>query len=109
MINIKDFGKLDLRIGTILKAELLDKAKNPAYLLEIDLGELGIKKSSAQITDLYQPTDLIGKQIVAIVNLPPKKIAEVTSEVLVLGANNIDQAVVLLEPQKNIPNGAKIS
>lgn len=109
MINIKDFGKLDLRIGTILKAELLDKAKKPAYLLEIDLGEFGIKKSSAQITDLYQPTDLIGKQIVAIVNLPPKKIAEVTSEVLVLGANNKDQAVVLLEPQKNIPNGAKVS
>ncbi|MFC1785791.1 tRNA-binding protein [Candidatus Neomarinimicrobiota bacterium] len=109
MITIKDFGKLDLRIGTILKAELFDKAKNPAYLLEIDLGELGIKKSSAQITDLYQPTDLIGKQIVAIVNLPPKKIAEVTSEVLVLGADNKDQAVILLEPQKNIPNGAKVS
>ena len=108
MINNKDFGKLDLRIGTILKAELLDKAKKPAYLLEIDLGKLGIKKSSAQITDLYQPTDLIGKQIVAIVNLPPKKIARVTSEVLVLGANNKDQAVVLLEPQKNIPNGAKV-
>ncbi|MFC1565877.1 tRNA-binding protein [Candidatus Neomarinimicrobiota bacterium] len=109
MITIKDFGKLDLRIGTILKAELFDKAKNPAYLLEIDLGELGIKKSSAQITDLYQTTDLIGKQIVAIVNLLPKKIAEVTSEVLVLGADNKDQAVILLEPQKNIPNGAKVS
>jgi len=109
MINIKEFNKLDLRIGTILKAELLDKAKKQAYLLEIDLGELGVKKSSAQITDLYQPTDLIGKQIVAIVNLPPKKIARVTSEVLVLGADNKDQAVVLLEPQKNIPNGAKIS
>ena len=108
MINIKDFGKLDLRIGTILKAELLDKAQKPAYLLEIDLGELGIKKSSAQITDLNQPTDLIGKQIVAIVNLPPKKIAGVTSEVLVLGANSKDQAVALLEPQKNIPNGAKV-
>jgi tRNA-binding protein len=108
MINNKDFGKLDLRIGTILKAELLDKAKKPAYLLEIDLGELGIKKSSAQITDVYKPTDLIGKQIVAIVNLPPKKIAGVTSEVLVLGANSKDQAVVLLEPQKNIPNGAKV-
>ena len=108
MINIKDFGKLDLRIGTILKAELYDKAKKPAYLLEIDLGELGIKKSSAKITDLYQPTDLIGKQIV-VVNLSPKKIAGVNSEVLVLGANSKDQAVVLLEPQKNIPNGAKIS
>ena len=109
MINIKDFGKLDLRIGTVLKAELLDKAKRPAYLLEIDFGDLGIKKSSAQITDLYQPSDLVGKQIVAVINLSPKKIAGITSEVLVLGANSKEKAVVLLEPQKNIPNGAKIS
>ena len=109
MINIKDFGKLDLRIGTVLKAELLDKAKKSAYLLEIDFGDLGIKKSSAQITDLYQPSDLVGKQIVAVINLSPKKIAGITSEVLVLGANSKEKAVVLLEPQKNIPNGAKIS
>lgn len=109
MINIKDFGKLDLRIGTVLKAELLEKAKKPAYLLEIDFGDLGVKQSSAQITDLYQPNDLVGKQIVAVVNLTPKKIAGIASEVLVLGANNKDQAVVVLEPQKNILNGAKIS
>ncbi len=109
MINIKDFGKLDLRIGTVLKAELLEKAKKSAYLLEIDFGDLGIKKSSAQITDLYKPNDLVGKQIVAVVNLSPKKIAGIASEVLVLGANNKNQAVVVLEPQKNIPNGAKIS
>ncbi len=109
MIDIKDFGKLDLRIGTVLKAELLDKAKKPAYLLEIDFGDLGIKKSSAQITDLYKPNDLEGKQIVAVVNLSPKKIAGIVSEVLVLGAGTNDKAVVLLEPQKNIPNGTKIS
>ena len=109
MINIEDFGKLDLRVGTVLKAELLDKAKKPAYLLEIDFGKLGIKKSSAQITDLYQPNDLVGRQVVAVVNLSPKNIAGITSEVLVLGANNSNQAVVLLESQKNIPNGAKIS
>ena len=108
MINIKDFGKLDLRIGTILKAELLKNAKTPAYILEIDLGKLGIKRSSAQITDLYQPGDLVGKQIVAIVNLSPKKIAGFTSEVLVLGANSKERAVILLEPQKNIPNGSKV-
>ncbi len=108
MINIKDFDKLDLRIGTVLKVESLIKAKKPAYLLEIDLGKLGIKKTSAQITDLYQPSDLIGKQIVAVVNLSPKKIAGVTSEVLVLGTNSKDGAVVLLEPQKNISNGAKV-
>ena len=109
MINIKDFGKLDLRIGTVLKAELLDKAKKPAYLLKIDFGKIGVKKSSAQITDLYQPSDLVGKQIVAVVNLSPKKIAGIISEVLVLGANSKNRSVVLLEPQKNIPNGAKIS
>ncbi len=108
MINISDFGKLDLRIGTILKAELLENAKTPAYILEIDLGKLGIKRSSAQITDLYQRSDLVGKQIVAVVNLLPKKIAGFTSEVLVLGANNKDSAVILLEPQKNIPNGSKV-
>ena len=108
MINISDFSKLELRIGTILKAELLKTAKTPAYVLEIDLGKLGIKRSSAQITDLYQPNDLVGKQIVAVVNLLPKKIAGITSEVLVLGANNADRAVVLLEPQKNIPNGSRV-
>ena len=108
MVNINDFSKLDLRIGTIVKAELLENAKMPAYVLEIDLGKLGIKRSSAQITDLYQPNDLVGKQIVAVVNLLPKKIAGITSEVLVLGANNADRAVVLLEPQKNIPNGSRV-
>lgn len=108
MININDFSKLDLRTGTIIKAELLVKAKNSAYMLEIDFGELGIKKSSAQITELYKPADLVGKQIVAIVNLTQKKIAGITSEVLVLGANDKDQTVVLLKPQKNIPNGAKV-
>ena len=108
MININDFSKLDLRVGTIIKAELLEKAKKPAYYLEIDLGKMGIKNSSAQITDLYKPNELIGKQIVAVVNLSPKKIAGITSEVLVLGANSEDRAVVLLKPQKNIPNGTKV-
>ena len=109
MIDIKDFGKLDLRVGTIVKAELLEKARKPAYYLEIDFGKLGTKKSSAQITDLYKPIELVGRQIVAIVNFPPKRIAGFESEVLVLGANNDTEAVVLLEPQNNIPNGAKIS
>jgi len=109
MINIEDFSKLDLRVGTILKAEILEKAKTPAYYLEIDFGNMGIRHSSAQITDLYTPQDLIGKQIVSIINLPPKKIAGKTSEVLVLGANSNNNKVVLLSPQREIPNGAKIS
>lgn len=109
MININDFSKLDLRVGTILKADLLKETNKPSYLLEIDFGKLGIKGSIAQITTLYKPNELVGRQIIAVVNFPPKRISGIKSEVLVLGANSDDEAVVLLEPQKNIPNGAKIS
>ena len=109
MINIKDFGKLDLRVGTIVKAEILQKAKAPAYRLEIDFGKLGIKQSSAQITDYYQPKDLVGRQVIGVTNLSPKKVAGFTSEVLVLGANNSEKEVVLLAPEKPIPNGSKVS
>jgi len=109
MINIKDFGKLDIRVGTIVSAEPLAKAKKPAYHLKIDFGKLGIKQSSAQITKNYSIDDLKGKQIVAIVNFSPKKIAGIDSEVLVMGANDEDGEVILLEPQGEIPNGAKIS
>ena len=108
MINIKDFSKLDIRVGTIIKAEPLKTANKPAYHLEIDFGKLGIKRSSAQITDLYTATEIIGRQIVAVVNPPPKRIAGIISEVLVMGANSDDEAVVLLEPDKNIPNGSKV-
>lgn len=109
MINIKDFGKLDIRAGTIVSAEPLAKAKKPAYYLKIDFGKMGIKQSSAQITKNYSVDDLRGKQVVAIINFPPKKIAGIDSEVLVMGANDDDGEVVLLEPQVKIPNGAKIS
>ena len=109
MININDFGKLDLRVGTILKAELLKSSKVPSYHLEIDFGKIGIKKSSAQIIGLYQPNELIGRQIIGVVNLPPKKIAGISSEVLVLGANSPNREVVLLGTLNAIANGAKIS
>ena len=109
MIKIKDFGKLDLRVGTILNAVPLEKAKIPAYQLIIDFGKLGVKQSSAQLTKNYSTTDLIGKQIIAVVNFPPKRIAGIKSEVLVMGANDDNAEVVLLEPQRAIPNGAKIS
>ena len=109
MINIKDFSKIDIRVGTIIKAEPLIKAKNPAYHLEIDFGKLGIKHSSAQITAIYTKEELIGRQIIAVINFPPKRIAGMESEVLVMGANDDNDAVVLLEPENNIPNGAKIS
>ncbi len=108
MINIKEFDKLDLRVGTILKADLLKDTNKPSYLLEIDFGKIGIKRSSAQIVELYKPNELVGRQIIAVVNFPPKRIAGIKSEVLVLGANNNNEIVVLLEPQKNISNGAKV-
>lgn len=109
MINIKDFGKLEIRVGTIISAKPLEKVKKAAYHLEIDFGKLGIKQSSAQITKNYTIDDLKGKQIVAIINFPPKKIAEISSEVLVMGANDENGEVILLEPQSGIPNGAKVS
>lgn len=109
MINIKDFSKLDIRVGTIIKAKILGGAHKPSYHLEVDFGNLGIKHSCAQITDVYQINELIGRKIIGVVNLPSKHIAGIKSEILVLGANNEEDAVVLLEPDKQIPNGAKIS
>jgi tRNA-binding protein len=108
MITWNDFEKVDIRVGTILTAQPFEKAKHPAYQLSIDFGEIGIKKSSAQITHLYSIADLIGKQIIAVVNFSPKQIANFFSECLVLGIYNDDVAVVLLAPDKSIKNGSKI-
>lgn len=108
MITYQDFEKIDIRVGTILKAEIFEKALKPAYRLEIDFGEFGIKKSSAQITKRYTTTNLIGKQIVAVVNFPPKQIANFFSECLVLGVVGEDGDVVLLQPNSNVQNGFKI-
>ena len=100
--------KLDIRVGTILKAEEFKNAKKPAYKLEIDFGqEIGIKKSSAQITSLYTKEDLIGKQILAVVNFPSKQIADFISEVLVLGTYSKD-GVILITPDKKAENGDKL-
>jgi tRNA-binding protein len=102
------FLQLDMRVGTIIHAEVFGKAKKPALLLQIDFGELGIKKSSAQITDLYTPSKLIGQQIVAVVNFPPKQIANIKSECLVLGAVAVDGKVTLLQPERKCENGERI-
>lgn len=108
MATIEDFMKLDIRVGTILAAKVFEKAKKPAYQLKVDLGEeIGIKKTSAQITQVYQPEDLIGKQVLAVVNFPPRQIADFQSEILVLGTYS-EQGVVLITPDQPVKNGDKL-
>jgi tRNA-binding protein len=107
-ITWDDFEKIDIRSGTIIEVTDFTKAKKPAYQLIIDFGELGMKKCSAQLTDLYDKADLIGKQVVAIVNFPPKQIANFFSECLVLGVYTDKKEVVLLEPGRKVENGWKI-
>lgn len=108
-ITFEDFTKVDIRIGTIIEVNDFPKARKPAYQLTIDFGDLGIKKSSAQITDLYKKEDLLNKQITAIVNFKPRQIANFMSECLVIGIYNEDGNVVLLQASKQIKNGEQIS
>jgi tRNA-binding protein len=108
MISWEDFEKLDMRTGTILEAQLFVKAKKPAYKLKIDFGKEGIKNSSAQITTLYEINELIGKQIIAVINFPSKQIADFISECLVLGVYNKNKDVILLQPERQTDNGNKI-
>jgi tRNA-binding protein len=108
-IGYEDFAKVDIRAGTIVTATPLANARTPAFVLEIDFGpELGVKRSSAQITVHYEPETLVGRQIAAVVNFPAKRIAGVRSEVLVLGFADAGGAVVLVEPALDVPNGAKL-
>ena len=108
LIGWDDFEKVDIRVGTILEAAPFPKAKKPAYQLTIDFGSLGIKKSSAQITQHYTLESLKGEQVIAVVNFPPKNIAGFQSECLVLGIYDEQNAVVLLQPKKPVLNGLKI-
>ncbi|PYZ92080.1 tRNA-binding protein [Salipaludibacillus keqinensis] len=110
MATFDDFQKIDMRIGTVLEAEFLPKARVPAIKLKVDFGEeIGVKQSSAQITKRYEPEGLIGRQVAAVVNFPPMKIAGFTSEVLVMGGVPEKGDVVLLNVQEEVPNGTKIS
>ena len=108
MAVFSDFEKLDIRVGTVISAKVFEKARKAAYILELDFGEeIGIKKSSAQITEHYKPEDLVNKQVLAIVNFPPKQIADFYSEVLVLGTYS-ERGVVLIRPDKEVRNGDKL-
>ena len=108
-INWDQFEQVDLRVGTIIKAEEFPEAHKPAYKLWIDFGkEIGVKQSSAQITDLYSTTELVDKPVIGVVNFPPKQIGPFISECLITGFHRDDDSVVLAVPDKTIPNGSKL-
>lgn len=109
MITWSDFEKIDMRAGTIIEAEDFPKARKPAFKLLIDFGEeIGIKRSSAQITAHYTKEDLLNRKVIAVVNFPPKQIADFTSECLVLGVYDENKDVILLQPERTVKNGMKI-
>jgi tRNA-binding protein len=107
-INWSDFEKLEIRTGTIITIDDFPNARKPAYKLQIDFGELGLKNSSAQITFHYPKEALLNRQVIAIVNFPPKQIANFVSECLVLGVYDENKNVILLQPERQVPNGMKI-
>jgi tRNA-binding protein len=108
-ISWNDFKRVELRVGTIVRAEVFEEARNPAYKVWVDLGEeLGVKKSSAQITDLYEPEELVGTQVLCVTNFPPKQIGPIMSEVLVTGFYADDGSVVLARPDRPVHNGSRL-
>lgn len=109
MISIDDFHRVDIRVGTVVTAEPFEGARKPAIKLWVDFGgDLGVKKSSAQVTRHYRPEQLVGRQVIAVVNFPPRQIASFMSEVLVLGLPDSDGEVVLLGPDLDVPNGGRM-
>jgi tRNA-binding protein len=110
MATIEEFAAIDMRIGTVIEASPFPEARKPAFRLLIDLGpELGVRRSSAQLTRHYAPAELVGRQVVAVVNFPPRRIAGFVSEVLVLGAVPTEGDVILLAPDHSAPNGSRIA
>jgi tRNA-binding protein len=107
-ISWDDFEKVDMRAGTIVEVNDFPKARKPAYKLKVDFGELGIKNSSAQITTFYTKEDLLNRKVIAVVNFPPKQIADFISECLVLGVYDENKNVILLAPERTVSNGMKV-
>jgi tRNA-binding protein len=109
-LTFEDFLKVDIRIGTVLEVRLNEKARNPAYVLSIDFGdEIGVKTTSAQLTENYQPRDIVGKQVSAVMNFPPIRVAGVKSEVLVLAGVCATKGTVLLHPSESVDNGTHVA
>jgi tRNA-binding protein len=108
-ISFEDFTKVDIRVGTVIEAQLLAGARKPAITMRIDFGpEVGEKKTSAQITKYYAPEEIIGQQVAAVVNFPPRQIGKIMSEVLVLGFPDEQNQVVLVQPDHKVPNGGRL-
>ncbi|REG77566.1 tRNA-binding protein [Algoriphagus antarcticus] len=108
-IDYKDFDKIELRVGTIMKVERFEKARKPAYKIWIDLGkEFGLKKSSAQVTFYYKPEELIGRQVVCVCNFAPRQIADFMSEILVTGFSDEEGNIILASVERKVPNGARL-
>lgn len=109
MLTWQEFEKVEMHVGTVLEVSDFPKAHNPSYQLKIDFGPLGIKRSSAQITKLYSKEEIIGKQVIAVTNFPPKQIANFMSECLVLGTVGADKTITLLQPERRTENGLRIA
>lgn len=108
-ITWNEFERVELRVGTVVRVEPFPEARKPAYRIWVDFGQaLGVRKSSAQVTDLYEPAELVGTQVVGVVNFPPKQIGPFMSEFLVTGFTDDDGAIVLARPERPVPNGAKL-
>ncbi len=108
MLTWEEFEKVEMRVGTILEVNDFPKARNPAYQITIDFGDFGIKKSSAQITKVYDKSQLVGRQVIAVINFPSKQIANFLSECLVMGVIGLDKEVILLQPERQVKNGLRI-